>query len=115
MSFFVPYAPDREDAEALWDYTREQLEEHGLPTTWRRIHALAFNDGGVTHIVAAVGSDTIVEEDDPVMLILEARDEPGLVYVCTLSQMLKNKLPFGLPIDERWSVVDFGRGACGRA
>jgi hypothetical protein len=115
MSFFVPYAPDREDAEALWEHAREQLEERGLPTTWRRIRALVVNDDGVTHLVAAVGSDTIVEEDDPVMLILEARDAPGLVYVCTLSKVMNDELPFGLRLDEAWRVVDFNAGGTGRA
>ena len=114
MSFFVPYAPDQEHAESLRDYVRERLAERGLPTTWRRIHALAFDDGGVTHLVA-VGSDTIVAEDDPVMLILEASDEPGLVYVCTLSKVVEDGLPFGLHLDAKWRVVDFRDGATGRA
>lgn len=114
MTFFVPYAPGRGHAEALWDYVRERLEDCGLPTTCRRIHALAFDNGGVTHLVA-VGSDTIVAEDDPVLVILQARDEPDLVYVCTLSKVVHDELPFGLELDENWRVVDFRSGGGGRA
>ncbi|MEA3014851.1 MAG: hypothetical protein QOD42_3396 [Sphingomonadales bacterium] len=111
MSFFVPYMPDREGSELLWDHGREQLEDRGLPTTWRRIRALLLEHRGVTLLVAAVGSDTEVEEDDPVMLILEASDVEGLVYVYTLSQLVEDRRPFGLRLDVRWRVVDFGEGA----
>lgn len=111
MSFFVPYAQDLEGSELLWDHAREQLEARSLPTTWRRIRALLLEHKGVTHLIAAVGSDTEVEEDDPVMLILEASDEDRLVYVYTLSQLVEDRKPFGLYLDEDWRVMDFGEGA----
>jgi hypothetical protein len=111
MKFFVPHF-DAPDAERVWAGTRLWLSELGLPTTRRRIRALACEIDGKDHFLA-VGGDT-PDGEDFVMAILEASNL-DLFYVCTPSRGLVDDIPYPLALDEHWRVIDFDEEVCGHA
>lgn len=69
MNFYVPLTDNDEDAELLWSAARADLLDRGLPTTRRRIAALALDRRG-EHLVE-IGSST-PNPDELVMIIPEA-------------------------------------------
>lgn len=112
MKFFVPGARDEAEAERIWAGARLWLAELGLPTTRRRIRALAWAMDGPDHYVA-VGGET-PDGEDFVMLILEASGL-DLFYVCTPARGMIDDIPYPLALDEHWRVIDFEEEVCGWA
>lgn len=113
MKFFVPWARDRAQAETVWAAVRMNLLDRGMPTTSRRVRALACKIDGRDHEVA-VGADTPEAVDDPVLAIFEASNI-DLFYACTFTQVALEQRPYALGLDERWRVIDFDEEVCGHA
>jgi hypothetical protein len=104
MKFFVPSAAGPADAERFWTAMRARMkEEYGLPTTARRIFALARDDGAVE-----VGDGTpAADYEDVVLAILECEDLDNMYFVFTeLDDQLEDP-PHPLTLDRTWRVVDF--------
>ena len=112
MKFFVPCAGDWAEAEQVWAAVRLWLSDLGLPTTRRRIRALACEIAGDDHEVA-VGSETPYG-DEPVLVIPESSNL-GIFYVCTASRGVLEDIPYPMWLDERWRVIDFDKEVCGHA
>lgn len=112
MRFFVPYADGPTDAERFWAVMRARMkDEYGLPTTRRRIFALATDTGAV-----AVGDGTPPNDyEDVVMAILECEALDNMYFVITHIHDELEDPPYPLSLDESWRVVDFDEEVCGRA
>lgn len=104
MKFFVPYAAGRADAERFWAAMRARMKkEYGLPTTGRRIFALAREDGAVE-----VGDGTPSGDyEDVVLAILECEALDNMYFVFTEIDDELEDPPYSLSLDESWRVVDF--------
>jgi len=113
MKFFIPSAKDRAQAEKVWALVRMSLLDRSMPTTRRRVRALAWEGDGETHCLP-VGADTPAAEGDPVMAIFEASNV-DLYYVCTFGQVVMEQRPQALALDESWRVEDFDEEVCGHA
>lgn len=108
MKFFVPKADGPADAERFWAAMRARMkEEYGLPTTGRRIFALARDDGAVE-----VGDGTPQSDyEDVVLAILECAALDNMYFVFTeIGDELEDP-PYPLSLDESWRVVDFDNEA----
>lgn len=112
MKFFIPSAADREQAETVWALVRMSLLDRGMPTTRRRVRALACEIEGRDHYVA-VGADTPEAVDDPVLAIFEASNI-DLFYACTFTHVALEQPPYALGLDESWRVIDFDEEVVGR-
>lgn len=105
MKFFVPgFRRQREMAEYAWLTFRAWLRDEGLPTSRRRILAVVAEIDGADHYIA-VGHETPFD-DSPAILILESSDGRHF-HICTLKHGTGQALPWTLPLDWRWRVVDF--------
>ena len=103
MKFFVPYAAGPSDAERFWAAMRVRMKEYGLPTTGRRIFALATDTGAVE-----VGDGTPqADYEDVVMAILECEALDNMYFVFTHIDDELEDPPYSLSLDESWRVVDF--------
>ena len=107
MKFFVPYVEEAVLAEAIWIAAREDLLEHGLPTTRRRIWALSLDDRQ-PNCLLHVGRET-PHGAGPALLILEASG-PDVYFVCTPCHGLLEGAPVALALSEHGSVIDFDEG-----
>jgi hypothetical protein len=109
MKFLIPRAESRAEAEEIWGLLRETLFDIGLPTTRRRIQALALGrDGDWTFLEL----DMETPDGDPVLAIFEASNA-DLFYVCTPRQVVEGDVPHALGLAEGAPVVDFEEGAVG--
>jgi hypothetical protein len=104
VKFFVPYACDDDHAEAIWKSARSDLLDLGLPTTKRRIWALAL-DVHMPSTLLHIGRD-VPDDYGPAMLILEASDR-SVYYVCTPWNGVLGGEPFVLGLGERGRAIDF--------
>src|SRR4051812_2050157 len=104
MKFFVPYAAGPADAERFWVAMRARMkDEYGLPTTGRRIFALATDIGAIE-----VGDGTPRSDyEDVVMAILECKALDNMYFVFTEIDDELEDPPYPLSLDESWRVVDF--------
>jgi hypothetical protein len=104
VKFFVPYADGLVDAERFWAAMRARMkEEYGLPTTGRRIFALATDTGAVE-----VGDGTPQSDyEDIVLAILECEPLDNMYFVFTEIDDELEDPPYSLSLDESWRVVDF--------
>jgi hypothetical protein len=113
MKFFLPCARDEDEAERIWAGVRMYLAGLGLPTTRRRIRALAMTIDGRDHYLA-VGGET-PDGEDFVMVLLEASNL-DIYYVCTPTRGMFDDIPYAMAlVDERWRVIDFEEQMCGHA
>lgn len=109
MMFFVPYSDLGEEAEMQWCEARARLHRLGLPTTRRRIAALAIpGDGG--EFILHVGMPNPACGED-VLMIFESSDR-GLYYLCTPSNGLEEGAPYMLA---EVRAFDFDEEAVGHA
>lgn len=104
MKFFVPYAADDDHAEQIWRDSRSDLFDLGLPTTRRRIWALAL-DVRRPDVLLHIGRE-VPDDYGPALLIFEARDA-DVYYVCTPWNGVLGGEPFVLGLDERGRAIDF--------
>ena len=105
MKFFVPgFQGRREMAEYVWLKVRAWLRDNGLNTTRRRIAAVVAAIDGADHYIAVDREEPL--GDEIVLLILESSDR-AFFHICTLGRGVGEGLPWTLPLDERWRVVDF--------
>ncbi|HYD14177.1 MAG TPA: hypothetical protein VEC11_15125 [Allosphingosinicella sp.] len=109
MNFYVPDPRLNEQADLLLLMIEERLAAHGRAFTARRIRALVWDDGEQDEIILVGASvrDCQDGRDCPVLLILEDADEPDLVHVVTLCDMLTEKAPRMIRLDPLWRIVDF--------
>lgn len=116
MNFYVPILSSARVAENFRDDMRALMAELGDPTTDRRIRALV-RDVADGEDYVMVGGDVADwrSAHDPVMLILEAADRPGMVYVFTVAIALRWEAPWTVTLGKRWTVVDFDDGKARRA
>ena len=112
MKFFVPYAADDAHAEQIWNDARADLFDLGLPTTKRRIWALALDSREPGHLLH-VGRE-IPDDYGPAMLILEASNA-DVFYVCTPWNGVLGGEPFVLGLTKRGRTIDFDEVAEGNA
>lgn len=107
MKFFVPFADGRADAERFWAAARARMaDEYGLPTSGRRIFALATDTGAVE-----VGDGTPQSDyEDVVMAILECEALDNMYFVFTHIHDELEDPPYPLTLDESWRVVEFDDG-----
>jgi hypothetical protein len=105
VKFFVPgFRGQREMAEHVWLSARSWLSENGLPTSRRRIEAVVAQIDGADHFIAV---DHECPFDEAIaILILESSDGERF-HICTLERGIGESLPWTLPLDENWRVVDF--------
>lgn len=111
MKFFIPCAESRAESEEVWGLLREMLFHFGLPTTRRRIQAVALGRDG-DWIFLEVGMET--PDEETVLAIFEASNI-DLFYVCTPRQILGQGLPIPLGLTEGAPVIDFDAGVVGHA
>jgi hypothetical protein len=111
MRFFVPCAESRAESEQIWGQLRARLFDLGLPTTRRRIQALALGSDG-DWILLEVGMET--PDEETVLAIFEASNI-DLFYVCTPQRMLEAGLPLALGLTDGAPVIDFDAGVVGHA
>ena len=104
MKFFVPSAAGPADAERFWSAMRARMkEEYGLPTTGRRIFALATDCGAVE-----VGDGTPHNDyEDVVLAILECAALDNMYFVFTEIDDELEDPPHPFSLDETWRVLDF--------
>lgn len=104
MKFFVPSAACPADAERFWTAMRARMkEEYGLPTTGRRIFALATDIGAVE-----VGDGTPESDyEDIVLAILECAALDNMYFVFTEIDDELEDPPCAMSLNENWRVVDF--------
>ena len=109
MKFYLPDPRLDANADVLLRMVEERLAAHGRAFTRRRIRALVWDDGEQEEciLVGASVHDCQNGEDCPVLLILEDADEPDLVHVVTLCDMLTEKPPRTIRLDPLWRIVDF--------
>ena len=111
MKFFIPCAAGRAEAEEIWGQLRAMLFDLGLPTTRRRIWALALGRDGDWFLLE-VGMET--PDGDPVLAIFEASNV-DLFYAFTPRRVLHEGLPQALGLAEGAPVIDFDAGVIGHA
>ena len=104
MKFFVPFAVDDDHAEQIWSDSRSGLFDLGLPTTTRRIWALAL-DARRSDWLLHIGRE-VPDEYGPAMLILEASDLE-IFYVCTPWNGVLGGEPFAMGLTRRGRAIDF--------
>jgi len=103
MTFFIPHARDRAEAEHVFGGVRRFLAEQGLPTEARRVRRLDYRLGGeALHI--EIGDEVI--DHEPALLILRAADEP-VYYVCTPNWGVLRGEPWLVDDDEHTRAEDF--------
>ena len=109
MNFYVPDPRLNEMADQILLMVEERLAAHGRAFTRRRIRALIWDDGEQDEIILVGASvhDCQDGRDCPVLLILEDADEPDLVHVVTLCDMLTERPPRTIRLDHFWRIVDF--------
>jgi hypothetical protein len=112
MKFFVPFAADDDHAEQIWADARADLFDLGLPTTKRRIWALAL-DSRQPHTLLPIGRD-VPGEYGPAMLIFEASNVDTF-YVCTPWNGVLGGEPFQLALGKHGRAIDFEEVVEGRA
>jgi hypothetical protein len=112
MKFFVPWAADDDHAEQIWNDSREDLLDLGMPTTKRRIWALSL-DVTKPHCLLYIGRE-VPEDYGPAMLIFEASDA-DLYYVCTPWNGVLGGEPFPMALSARGRAIDFDEVVEGNA
>lgn len=112
MKFFVPYACDDDHAEEIWSNARADLFDLGLPTTKRRIWALALDVRKPDHLLH-VGRE-VPDDYGPAMIIFEASNV-DVYYVCTPWNGVLGGEPFALGLGSRGRAIDFDEVAEGHA
>ncbi len=111
MKFFVPGASECLDPEWIWAATRAGLLDLGLPTTRRRIQALALGPRGKHRL--EVGGE-IPDGGGPVFVILEASNV-DVFYVCTPWRGVLEGPPYVLGLSEDGRAIDFDEEVAGHA
>jgi hypothetical protein len=104
MKFFVPYAADDDHAEQIWSDARADLFGLGLPTTRRRIWALALDTAKPEHLLH-IGRETPFAEG-PTLIIFEASNR-DVYYVCTPWHGVLGGEPHPLSLCSRGRAIDF--------
>jgi len=104
MKFYAPYAG--EDSQRVWRLVQSGLARRGRFTTGRRIHALLCLEDSEKSVVVDYDLPGGAA-DDPVLVIQESSQFPGLVFVQTLDGFQAMREPVALALGEGWRVVDF--------
>lgn len=109
MNFYLPEPRLNARADLFLLMIEERFADHGRAFTRRRIRALIWDDGEQDEIILVGASVRDCEEgrDCPVLVILEDADEPDLIHVVTLCDMLTEEAPRAIRLDPLWRVVDF--------
>lgn len=117
MKFLIPRAASRAQAEEIWGLLRALLFDIGLPTTRRRIQALALGRAGDWTFLEV---DMETPDGDPVLAIFEASNADLFVAcpersrrICTPHQVVEGGPPHALGLAEGAPVVDFEEGVVG--
>ena len=112
MRFFVPYAANDAHAEQVWNDSRSDLLDLGLPTTKRRIWALSL-DVTKPNCLLHIGRQ-VPDDYGPAMLIFEASNLP-IFYVCTPYNGVLGGEPFKLGLTWRGRAIGFDEVVEGNA
>ena len=112
MKFFVPWAADDAHAEQIWSDSRSDLFDLGMPTTKRRIWALALDVRKPQHLLH-IGRE-VPDDYGPAMLIFEASNA-DVYYVGTPGNGVLGGEPFVLGLNERGRAIDFDEVVEGNA
>ncbi|MEA3014850.1 MAG: hypothetical protein QOD42_3395 [Sphingomonadales bacterium] len=110
MKYLIARAESHAESEEIWGLLRERLLDIGLPTTRRRIQALALGRSGDWTFLEV---DKETPDGDPVLAIFEASNA-GLFYMCAPRQVVEGGPPHALGHAEGAPVVDFDARAVGQ-
>jgi hypothetical protein len=112
VKFFIPFAADDSHAEQIWADARSDLFDLGLPTTRRRIWALAL-DARRPDLLLHIGRE-VPDDFGPAMIIFESSN-CDVYHVCTPWNGVLGGEPFTLGLTRLGRAIDFEAVAEGHA